>query len=341
MLMRSFEAANIAEAMHIAREELGEDAVILSSDPNKDGNGVVVTFALDREDDELFDDTPRLSGTWLAESPGTASAGALHDEPVLNAIEDVLRFHAVPEPICDIITNAAASLDLPGSSSLASLHRAFVDVFSVCYRFEPLPLQDDGTRVILVGPPGVGKTITAAKLAAKMVVDNQPVRVISTDGKRAGGIDQLQAFTRILGVSLDVAATRSELKELLQSFEPRERVIIDSAGCNPYDFQELKELGEFAHVQDIEPVLVCAAGTDGHEATEIASVFSFLDIERVLISRTDCARHYGSLLSVVRAGDYAFSHVTSSARAMGDLQPMDADLLAQLFTQYQRERIAA
>lgn len=174
-----------------------------------------------------------------------------------------------------------------------------------------------------------------------MVVDNQPVRLISTDTKRAGGLEQLQAFTNILGIPLHTASERSELKELLQSFADRDRVIIDSAGCNPYDFQELKELGEFAHVLEVEPVLVCASGTDGHEATEIASVFSFLDIERVIITRTDCARHYGSLLAIAKGGDYAFSHATSSARAVGDMQAMDAFLLAQLFTQYQRERIAA
>lgn len=325
----------------MAREELGDDAVILTSDNKKNG-GVVVTFALDRIQEEIYDEIPDYDPVFQAPPAMPSPVPAPYQgQPVLQAIQDVLHYHAVPEAIMDTIMDTAQRIDLPTTANLPSLQSALMDIFHACYRFDPLPVHEDGTRLILVGPPGMGKTITAAKLAAKMVVDNQPVRVISTDSKRAGGIDQLQAFTKILGVNLDVAATRSELKDLLQSYDKKDRVIVDSAGCNPYDFQELKELGEFAHVQDLEPVLVCASGTDSHEATEIAGVFSFLDIERVLISRTDCARHYGSLLSIVQAGGYAFSHATSSARVMGDLQAMDAAFLAQLFTQYQRERIAA
>lgn len=341
MKMRTIEAANIQQAMQMARDTLGDDAVIISTDNQKSGS-VVVTFALDRDDEILFEEDARPNGSFFS-AAAAEPATSFHEPetPLLAAIQDVFEFHAVPERISSPIMRAARSLKLPDGASLSALQTGLAMTFQSCLRFEPLPLQEDGVRLILLGPPGAGKTITAAKLAAKMVVDNQPVRVISTDSKRAGGIDQLQAFTKILGVPLDIAATRTELKELLSSYDRKCRVVIDSAGCNPYDFQELKELGEFAHVQDIEPVLVCAAGTDGLEAAEIASVFSFLDIERVLISRTDCARHYGGLLSIAQAGDYAFSHATSSARAMGDLQAMDASMLAQLFTQYQRERIAA
>lgn len=192
-----------------------------------------------------------------------------------------------------------------------------------------------------VGPPGSGKTMAVAKVAAKLVVDNKPVHVISTDSSRAAGTDQLMALTKILGIELEVAESRNELKAMLKDYDTKARIIIDSAGCNPYDFQGLKDLGQFATLSEIEPVLVCAAGTDIGEAQEIASVYSFLDIQRVLISRTDCSRRFGSALAIAEAADYAFSHLTCSARAMGDLHPLNAQQLANLLTQYQRERIAA
>lgn len=194
---------------------------------------------------------------------------------------------------------------------------------------------------MMVGPPGAGKTIATAKIAARLVVDNKPIRVITTDSNRAGGAEQLAAFCQILGLELEIVASRKELKTMLADCDDGARVVVDTAGCNPYDFQELKNLGEFAHIGDIEPVLVCPAGFDSAEAEEIAGVFSFLDINRVLISRTDCARRFGSVLAVAATGDYAYSHFTSSPRAMGDLLPLNASALAHLLTQYQRERVAA
>jgi len=294
-------------------------------------------------DEVLFDAPPMNDPVTNAKQPATPSLIRANyaDSPMLEMIAETLDYHAVPSPIADSILTHAETLDLPSKGDITQLQAALIDLFHASLSFEPLPMKQDGTRIILVGPPGTGKTITAVKIAAKMVVDNQPLRVITTDTKRAGGIDQLAAFTKILGIDLETASSREELKVLLASFDPADRVVIDSAGCNPYDFQELKELGEFARLSNLEPVLVCAAGTDGHEATEIASVFSFLDIHRVIVTRTDCARRYGSLLSIVKAGNFAFSHVTSSARAMGDMQPMDAFMLAQLFTQYRRERMAA
>jgi flagellar biosynthesis protein FlhF len=339
MKMRSFTAGNVAEAMEMARNELGEEAVILSTDSPK-GGGVVVTFGLDREEDPFFEAPPPPEPAPKRTATGPLRA-SYADAPMLEMIASCFEYHGVPAAIADDLLKQAEALDLPSKGDVAQLQSALIDLFHASLRFDPLPLKQKNTRAILVGPPGSGKTMTAVKIAAKMVVDNQPVRVVSTDTKRAGGLDQLSAFTKILGIELETASDRAELKTLLAGFGSQERVIIDSAGCNPYDFQELKELGEFARLQDLEPILTCAAGTDGQEATEIASVFSFIDIERVIITRTDCARRYGSLLAIARAGDFAFSHATSSARAMGDMLALDAFMLAQLFTQYQRERIAA
>ncbi len=340
MMMRSFSARTMQEAMKLAREEMGDDAVILSSDKSDDG-GLIVTFALDREDIQIFDSDPRPDTNYFNQTHAPAAAPSQHSSPLMRRIEDTLQYHATPPHQIKKLLQVAQQLSLPENGTLSDLESSLTQIISRAFRFEPLPLGRDGFRIMLVGPPGMGKTITAAKMAAKMVVDNRNVMVISTDSKRAAGAEQLSAFTRILGVDFEVAASRNELRAMLRDLDSHIRVIIDSAGCNPYDFHELKELGEYASLNDIEPVLVCSAGVDAGEAEEIASVFSFLDIERVLISRTDCARRFGSILAASKAGDYAFSHVTSSSKVMGELKPMDADVLSHLLTHYQRERTAA
>ena len=96
--------------------------------------------------------------------------------------------------------------------------------------------------------------------------------VITTDSKRAGGIEQLQAFTNILDLPLKVATSRKELARITSKRCRNMRVLIDTAGCNPYDKAEMKELKDYA-IDGIEPVLVLPAGGDSLEAIDIAEAF--------------------------------------------------------------------
>ncbi|MCI5050384.1 MAG: hypothetical protein MRY32_08690 [Rickettsiales bacterium] len=352
-------------AMEMAREELGDDAVMLNSNHQPDGS-VVVTFAIDRIDDEpLFEEQRRPTNMFAPEEyeedeqfydEPEAAAEETHDfyaqeeapeetisydQPILNSMRETLEHHATPRPIINKMLNYAATLRLDQHQGISGLQHIIAETLQRQYRFEPLNLKFETLRVILVGPHGVGKTNTAAKIAAKLVVDNRDVKVISADTNRAAGNEQLSAFANILGVELKVARSRAALKEIIKNTPSTTSIIVDSAGCNPYDFQDLKALGEFASLQDLEPILVCAAGTDAGEAEEIASVFSFLDIERMLITRADCARRFGGILSAATAGDYSLCHFTSSSKVMGEFYTLDAISLSELFMQYQRDRKAA
>lgn len=409
MLVRSFTAQDMKQAMKMAREQLGENAVMLSTDSNNNGD-VVVTFALEHPDDrplfesderplgDFFRDTipphreaaeresviappkpmlrekpvnktpekkPVISKPELVTKPAPVTKEPVIVKPasktslktngkhssatltsslpatLIEAIRETLVYHAVPDAIMQKMMKAAKALILPKDVNIDTLENALASTLELCFHFKPLEFETENLRIILVGPPGMGKTFTAAKIAASIVVDNRPVTVISTDSTRAAGVDQLSAFTKILGVDLLIANNRHELRDMLADIDRDTSVIIDSAGCNPYDFAELKSLGEFATIHDAEPILVCCAGTDAAEAAEIATVFSFLGIERILISRSDCARRFGSVLSAASAGDYAFCHVTSSPKVMGDLQSLDATALSKLLTHYQRERTAS
>jgi|GEM_PF-153390 len=395
MLVRSFTAQDMKQAMKMAREQLGEDAIMLSTDSNNNGD-VVVTFALEHPDDKpLFEADERPVGGFFrsevqkepalaresiiappkpltTDKPKIVAAHAVAEKPappkaaaapppvikpqatipssdltdslpatMVEAVQDILQHHATPDAVLQKMAKAAKALKLPKKVTIDSLETSLASTLELCFHFRPLTFAQDNIRIILVGPPGMGKTFTAAKIAASIVVGNRPVTVISTDNTRAAGVDQLSAFTKILGVDLLTANSRQELRDMLSDISEETSVIVDSAGCNPYDFNELKSLGEYATLDGIEPVLVCSAGADAGEAAEIATVFTFLGIERILISRSDCARRFGSVLAAASAGDYAFCHVTSSPKVMGDLQALDSLTLSKLLTHYQRERKAS
>ena len=205
MRLRTFTAPDMQTAMRQVREALGDEAIILSSKEDK-GKGVSVTAAVEQKE----------SGEWRAASDGQKklSPRTTRHSPLATDLrfqtQEILRFHNLPELFIAKILNANrdAWRESP-RHCLEALLAAF-------FRFEPLHLDDQiaskqmtgkigssGHRVIgsstslmLIGPPGIGKTLTIARIATRLAMQKQPLTVVTTDNKRAGGIEQLQAFTR-------------------------------------------------------------------------------------------------------------------------------------------------
>ena len=158
--------------------------------------------------------------------------------PVIPAVDTVLgealEFHgATPVMRAWIINNALqAALDMPAEALASGLGHSF--------RFAPITAQDK--TILLVGAPGSGKTVTAAKLATRDVLAGKRVRLISTDLARAGGVAQLEGFAKILGVPFSTADSPAALGSLVTLADPKERLIIDTAGVNPFTTGDRRDL---------------------------------------------------------------------------------------------------
>lgn len=330
MRLRSFTASDMQAAMAQVREALGEDAIILSAVTDKSRKKVTVTAALEEEDSLPVPPPPSASG--LRAIAGNAAGQEWQDE-----LAGLLRWHNTPEPLAGRLLYKARHLELDALFALnkfggedkalmeaKALSRLLADVF----RFSPLPLSGAQCRLMLVGPPGIGKTLAVAKLAAQASMEKRALTVITTDTKRAGGVEQLAAFTDILGLPLHVAETPEKLTLLLATTAGQ--VLIDSAGCNPYDAADMEELTGFIATGAFEPVLTLPAGMDAFEAADTARAFAFTAISRLLVTRADSCRRFGSLLAAADARSLAFCHLGDSCRVVGELKTLDAGRLAQL-----------
>lgn len=329
MRLKTFTASDMQTAMKMIRESLGEHAVIISSAKDASGRQISITAAVEQEDDPAPD------------SMGI-SAGAVPDQP--GKLAELLYFHNVPSALAGKMIAAARSGaglpfslrragPLPVSPEAEVLERTLSSLFS----FNPLPLEAQGMTVMLIGLPGVGKTLTAARIAAQLVMQKQPAHVITTDNKRAGGVEQLSAFTGILGLELKVASSKGDLWQALREYPPSEKVIIDTAGLNPYDSGEIKELRELISIGGLEPVLVAAAGSDVSEAAETAGIFASLGARRLIITRADTARRFGGILAAADAGRLAFCNISSTSSIIGEFKPVDAVSLSNLLLHYRRQ----
>lgn len=337
MRLRTFTAPDMPTALKMVRDAMGEDAIILSSETQRGQKGIIVRAAQDGDDEPIFP-------TQSAPAPSPAPLDAATSEKLRSQLYNVLRFHNFPEHFFPRLYGKADPREL---ASLEALHQlgsrqdgnsfirlALEKTVGQFFEFSPLA-QDSAKRLMLVGPPGMGKTLTTAKLAARLALQKKPVAVFTTDNKRAGGVEQLKAFTDILGIDLKVADSPTELAAQLRAVAPGHHVLVDTAGGNAYDPQDMKEISQLSRLPDIEPVLTLACGGDSMEAMDIGQSFASLPIRRLLITRTDSARRFGGVLAVAAAHKLAFCEMSSSASTIDPLRPMDGAALAQLLLRYQ------
>lgn len=286
MRIKTFTAASMPEAIRMVREELGDGGIIISS--QRDSAGIRVTAAV--EDLE--------AGAEEAPPPPV-------DVPLdaLEAIAQALDRHGTPGDLAERLLKAASPLaeKLARAASALSVDApvmVLAAALDTLFRFQPLAATQS-TPLVLMGPPGSGKTVTVAKLATRAVLADLPVGVITADTMRAGAVDQLGAFTRILELDLLTVQDRPSLTDAIAAAGAATGdglLLIDTAGTNPFDATAMAELDALLDGLELDRVLVLPAGTDTEEAAETARAFQRLGCKRLLVTRLDAARRLGSVL---------------------------------------------
>lgn len=248
-------------------------------------------------------------------------------------IETILQFHSAPLELIEKIMRASRYIKFSKPRADNEVGDMLSELIGHLYRFEPLEMEENPSRIMLVGPPGVGKTISVAKIAASLVAERLPVHVMTIDNKRAGSIEQLRAFTSIMGRETELATSRSELRQLLKDCPADEPVVIDSFATNPYSYEELKELTDYATLNGIEPLLVLPAGIDAHEAADTARAFAFLGIRRLLVTRIDTARRMGAILSAAETADLALANMSVNSQVAAGFVPFTPEGFSAILMQ--------
>lgn len=324
MRLKSFEAKSMQEALKMVKETLGDEAIIVSTREEPSG-WVRITAAVE----QIAPQPEKHAGLPAEEPPRKPAAPAQADEEKLDPdeiterITDILLKHRVPGAISEKIISAAA---LDGSGDP---RRALAKGLARTFDFAP-PDENSRAPLILVGPPGAGKTLMTAKLAAQSVMEGRRPLVVTTDINRAGAIEQLSAFLNILDLPLNTAEDPQALQALLKHAAGQE-VIIDTGGLNPFDPQEMKYLAKLLASGNLRAALVMPAGLDAEEAAEMALTFDILGVKHLIATRLDFARRLGGILSAAAKTGLALgtaSHTPQVAHGTIALTPLKlAELL--------------
>jgi flagellar biosynthesis protein FlhF len=250
-------------------------------------------------------------------------ASGMPEDPI-DIVHEALLAHGLPNRLLERLIDASF---LVGSDEpLEALTGALRQVFS----FHPLIGRRLNQPLMLVGAPGCGKTVTVAKLAARAVFAGRKVRLITTDTVRAGGIEQLDAFARLMKLPMHTAESDDQLRQLAAAAAPDEGLLIDTPGVNPYSVGDLAELVGYIKAVGAEPILVLAGGGDVVDSMDQAQAFAALGCSRILITRLDMVRRLGSMLAAADIARLPFCDCSTTATVADGLAALDPQRLARM-----------
>jgi flagellar biosynthesis protein FlhF len=368
--IKKFRASTAAEAIDRVHRELGEDAVVLSTKLVRDteslrrGERVEMTAAVDWESS-----APDAGTSDRAAPPAAAAAAAAADDDAvpsspsgdLNAIERRL------EDLRRLLQQVAGNAPAPDELALEEIYRTVYasmiandvapvlalrvvraarqalaatrerpavagTVQSMLRTLVPEPLTGRGRIQVLVGPTGVGKTTTAAKLAARAILEGKkPVVLVSCDTYRVAAVDQLRAYAGAMGARFELARDMVDLDGVLGRADRAGLVVVDTEGRGQRDLKPLEPLFRYLRSRDeVDRQLVLSATSKPKDLCETIERFRGVAPHGLIFTKLDETNSYGAILSESVRSGVPVSYLGTGQRVPEELLVATPQKIAEL-----------
>lgn len=197
----------------------------------------------------------------------------------------------------------------------------------------PLTATRGRRRVVaLVGPTGVGKTTTLAKLAANLRLrEGLKVGLITVDTYRIAAVEQLKTYAELIDLPMKIVSSPTEMRHALDELTGLDLVLIDTAGRSPRDeikIHELKECLDAAQADEVHLVLSLASGLPALES--VAASFKSVGVSSLILTKLDEATGAGLLLQIARQVRMPVSYLTTGQNVPDDIEPAHRTRMARL-----------
>ena len=359
---RKFGAATSREALRLARETLGAEAMVLSSRVLADGVEIVALAEGDAS--QVLARVARMTPI-VASGPQALPAPAIHADRVLSELHSMRGM--IEEQLASVVWNDKQRRDpvrgrllraLLGAGFSASLSKAMLEHFPTGQSYaqgmafvrseliRTVPVHEDEEALLaqggvyaLMGPTGVGKTTTTAKLAARCVMrfGSDKLALVTTDSYRIGAHEQLRIYGKILNVQVYAVKDAADLHLVLQDLRDKHMVLIDTVGMSQRDRAVSDQIAMLSSSQrPVKRLLLLNATSHGDTLNEVVHAYRQGSVGNELagciFTKVDEATHPGALIDTVIRHRLPVHYVSNGQKVPENLMLADrAQLVDSMF----------
>ncbi len=372
MKIKRYEAKDISTALQTIKSELGPEAIILSTKRLRKGNGLLggsrkpmieVVAAIDYEPREpaagtnslpVKNNTSYLSRetsnplpeicTLRAEIANlkrliqTTVRPANPAKPLKHAVDALTAYLGSIGLEAPLVCSLLEGVALDGKADSAEASGRLKDIITgrLMHQVVLGRLDEEGThrqRIwAFIGPTGVGKTTTCAKLAAHFALKGKKkVALFSVDNYRIAASEQLRTYAQILGVPFTAIFKDEELSRAIKLNQDKDMILIDTAGRNPHHEEHMNELARYVYsYPTIEGQVVLSANTQNGDMENVLMKYMSLPVKGCIFSKIDESRFYGPIFNQSVRFKVPIYYLTIGQRVPEDIEEATRKRLAHL-----------
>jgi flagellar biosynthesis protein FlhF len=275
---------------------------------------------------------PKASDAHLQQDHMSNEQGRIHGDHILRMLLDqgvnVESSRTIAGFLRETLTEQELGDDLKVQSTLIDTIQSLIEVAAPDFENK----KERQHRIALVGPTGVGKTTTLAKICASYLSHHsRSIAMITIDTYRIAAVEQLKVYGDIMQIPVDVVLTPEQLKESLEKHKDKDLILIDTAGRSPRDKYRIDELADFLVPElEIEKHLVLSASSRENELLETISRFNPLGLSNTIFTKLDECLNHGVLLNIQTQNSHPLSYLTNGQRVPEDLISITPKKAAEL-----------
>lgn len=252
--------------------------------------------------------------------------------PILNRFHSILIENGVDSKISiELLKKIENQIDIDGKDYDTIRNIIKYNLIENLGSPKPITLENNQKTIFFIGPTGVGKTTTLAKIAANFVLKNKyDIGLITSDTYRIAAVEQLKTYSDILQLPLKIAYNKKEMIDAIDYFSSKDIILVDTAGRNHNDIEQLQQLKDILYTTKSKEIYLLVNANIGFRALKtLIEKYAFLEDYRIIITKVDEAESYGNILNIKYITNKQLSYFTIGQNVPDDIETINVENIAE------------